>query len=62
MDSCLDLIGPLDVNDSTRRELLAYVQEEGELGWGTEAACSTSERRVGTLLALIAASREDQFA
>jgi uncharacterized protein (DUF1800 family) len=62
VDTCLDLIGPLDVNDSTRRELLTYVQEEGELRWDTEEASQASEQRVGTLLALIAASREYQFA
>jgi uncharacterized protein (DUF1800 family) len=62
VDSCLDLMGPLELNESTYREMLTYVQEGGELRWDTEEACQASERRVGMLLALIAASREYQFA
>jgi uncharacterized protein (DUF1800 family) len=62
VDGCLDLIGPLEVNQSTRQELLAEAQLQGELRWGTEEEFSASERRVGIMLALIAASREYQFA
>ena len=62
VDGCLDLIGPLEVNQSTRQELLAEAQRQGELRWGTEEEFSASERRVGIMLALIAASREYQFA
>ena len=62
VDACLDLLGTLEVNASTRHELLDYVREGGELGWQTAEVCRESERRVGILLALIAASREYQFA
>ena len=62
VDACLDLIGPLELNESSYQEMLAYVQEDGDLSWDSEAARQASERRVGTLLALIAASREYQFA
>jgi uncharacterized protein (DUF1800 family) len=62
VESCLDLLGTLEVNDATRQELLDYVREGGELRWQTEDECRASERRVGILLALIAASREYQFA
>ena len=62
VDACLDLIGPLELNESSYQEMLAYAQEDGDLSWETEAARQASERRVGTLLALIAASREYQFA
>jgi hypothetical protein len=62
VDGCLDLLGPLDVGEHTRSELLAQAEEDGELRWDTEQACTTSERRIGTMLALISASREYQFA
>jgi hypothetical protein len=62
VDRCLDLIGPLEVDESTRRELLDQAAAEGELRWNTKEASTASERRVGIMLALIAASREYQFA
>jgi uncharacterized protein (DUF1800 family) len=62
VDRCLDLIGPLEVDESTRRELLAQAAAEGELRWDTQDASTASQRRVGIMLALIAASREYQFA
>ncbi|MEE9148649.1 MAG: DUF1800 family protein, partial [Candidatus Tectomicrobia bacterium] len=62
VDGCLDLIGPLEMGEQNRSELLAQAEEEDELRWGTEEECSASERRVGVMLALIGASREYQFA
>ena len=62
LEACLDLIGPIDVADATRRELLDQAREGGSLSWSTEDAALQSEQRVGALLALIAASREYQFA
>ncbi|MEC9279744.1 MAG: DUF1800 family protein, partial [Chloroflexota bacterium] len=59
---CLDALGPLEVSESTHGELLAQAQEGGNLSWGTEDERSTSEKRVGIMLALIAASRDYQFA
>jgi hypothetical protein len=62
VDGCLDLLGPLEVGEETRNELLAQAEEDGELRWDTEDARKTSEHRVGIMLALISASREYQFA
>ena len=62
LEACLDLIGPMDVADATRRELLDQAQEGGVLSWAAEDQARRSEQRVGALLALIAASREFQFA
>ena len=61
VDSCLDLIGPLDVAEGTRTEMRSVAEHEGEIRWDTEEASGTSARRVGDMLALIAASREFQF-
>jgi uncharacterized protein (DUF1800 family) len=62
VDGCLDLIGPLEVCEQTRAELLAQAASEGELRWDTAEESRTSEQRVGVMLALISASREYQFA
>jgi uncharacterized protein (DUF1800 family) len=62
VEGCLDLLGPLEVSEQTRGELLAEAAEGGELRWDTEEDTATSEHRVGVMLALISASREYQFA
>jgi uncharacterized protein (DUF1800 family) len=62
VDACVDVLGPLQVGEQTRRELLAQAEEGGELRWDTEADATTSAHRVGVMLALISASREYQFA
>ena len=62
VDACLDLIGPLDVTETTLQELLALAEQQGEVRWDTEEASSTSARRVADMLALIVASKEYQFA
>ena len=62
VDSCLDLLGPLEVGQSTRKELLVMANQDGELRWGTDQERSASVQRVGDTLALIASTREYQFA
>ncbi len=62
VDGCLDLLGPLEVSEQTRSELLAQAEEEGDLRWGTEQASVRPTHRIGVMLALIGASREYQFA
>jgi hypothetical protein len=61
VDSCLDLIGPLEVRPETRQQLLDHASEEGPLGWGTEQDAATSRTRVGEMLQLIASLREFQY-
>ncbi|MCE2463868.1 MAG: DUF1800 domain-containing protein, partial [Dehalococcoidia bacterium] len=62
VNGCADLVGPLDIGDQTRSELLAHAEKGGDLHWGTEQEIKTSEKRVAVMLALIAASKEYQFA
>ena len=61
VDTCLDLIGPLEVADDTRQELIALAQQSGDLSWNGERESSGSARKVGDILALIASTREFQF-
>ena len=37
VDGCLDLVGPMTVADETRKELVNYVAEGGELRHGSES-------------------------
>ncbi len=52
----------LEVSESTHSELLDHAQEDGTLNWDTDEERTASEKRVGIMLALIAASRDYQFA
>ena len=59
---CLDSMGLLQVSDTTLKELLSHALKDGELAWNTPEEISSSEDRVSKLLALIAASKDYQFA
>ena len=61
VDQCVDLIGPLDVSERTRQELISHAVEEGELSWAGGDDRQRSSERVGEMLALIAATTEYQF-
>ena len=60
--ACLDLVGPVEVDEGTFQELLSQAQQGGDISWDSEETSADSERRAGVMLALIAATREFQFA
>ena len=60
--ACLDVMGPLTVSDSTLRELLTHALKSGDLVWDSDEAVAGSEKKIGKILTLIAASRDYQFA
>ena len=62
VDTCLDLMGPLDVDGEARAELVSHAEEEGRLSWGTQQESDTSTQRVGEMLQLIVSLRDCQFA
>ena len=62
VDGCLDLLGPLEVADESRKELIDFVSESGSANWDSEAATAESTQRVGELLQLIVSLREYQYA
>ena len=62
VDTCLDLMGPLDVESKARDELVAHASEEGGLSWDTDEQRAASMRRVAEMLQLIVSLREYQFA
>ena len=62
VDSCLDLMGPLEVNQESRDELIGFVEEGGDFGWNNADQVQASMARVSELLQLIVAIREYQYA
>ena len=58
VEACLEQAGPVEVGEATYSELLEQARQAGDLDWDSDDA----ERRVGLTLALIAASRDFQFA
>lgn len=61
MDRCLDQMGPMDVSENTRKELVAQAESEGPISRGGEEEYAGFSRRVADMLALIAATKEYQF-
>ena len=61
VDACLDIVGPLEVEDSTKESLAQVVGKEGDISLRDRAPGDESEVRVGQLLGLIAATREFQL-
>jgi uncharacterized protein (DUF1800 family) len=62
VDGCLDLMGPVEADEATRKGLAEYVSKEGQVHLGGPAPDDHSEARVGELLGLIASTREFQLA
>ena len=62
VDTCLDLMGPLDIDQATRQELVEHVNSSGALRWGSEQDADVSSGRVGEMLQLIVSLRDYQYA
>jgi hypothetical protein len=62
VDSCLDLLGPVEVGADTKRELVEQAKEWGQIRWDTAANAQAATEHTGKLLQLIVATREYQFA
>jgi len=60
VDACLDLLGPMDVSDSTREAVLTAARKGGNLRF-TGPGDGAAEQRVTELLQLIVATREFQL-
>ena len=61
VDGCLDVIGPITVDDSTRNELISHAQKSGELSHGNDAEQTEFTRRTGEMFQMIASTAEFQF-
>ena len=61
VESCLDLMGPMEVGENTLQQLLVQATHGGEVRWGSPEESEASALKVSEMLQLIAASREYQF-
>ena len=59
---CLDLIGPVEVTEETRRSLIEFAEKDGELRQSTAEERSAFARQVGQMLQMIVSTQEFQFA
>ena len=62
VDGCLDLMGPIDVTEDTKKELLEHARKGGALPHGTQGERAKFARRVGEMLQMIGATADYQFA
>ena len=66
VDSCLDLVGPLTVEESTRADLVRFAHSGGDLVFSSNGSANgqtdDGTDRIVLMLQLIVASREYQFA
>ncbi|MBM3943057.1 MAG: DUF1800 domain-containing protein [SAR202 cluster bacterium] len=62
VDTCLDLIGPLEVTPKTHAALVNHAVLGGKVKWGTAKEKEASDHRVAEMLQLIVSTREFQFA
>jgi uncharacterized protein (DUF1800 family) len=62
VDTCLDLMGPLEVDQETRQELIDHASVDGNLSWGVGQESAKSNERVSEMLQLIVSLRDYQYA
>ena len=61
VDGCLDLVGPMTVDDETRQELVDHAASGGELRHATELERAEFTQRASEMFQLIAGTSEFQF-
>ncbi len=62
VEVCLDMMGPVEVDDATRSELIEHASTQGQVTWNGASANGASDSRVTEMLQLIASLRDYQFA
>ncbi len=62
VDACLDVLGPLEVLDSTRANLVDFASTYGRLSFSDEGTAADTEEAVVTLIQLIVSTQEYQMA
>ena len=62
VDVCLDMMGPVEVDDATLGELVEHASDQGPVRWNGAGTNGASDSRVTEMLQLIASLRDYQFA
>jgi hypothetical protein len=58
VESCLDILGPLEIQGETKDQLVGHARESGDLTWSDDVETSG---RIAEMLQLIVATREFQY-
>ena len=62
VEACLDLVGPMEVAEDTRQEIIAHATPGGDVRFGTDEEDLLAAERVVSVLQLIVSSPEYQMA
>jgi len=62
VESCLDLLGPVEVGSDTRQELTEQAKQWGQIKWNGDTEAKNAAQRATEMMQLIVATREYQFA
>ena len=62
VDRCVDLLGPIEISDTTRSALIEFASREGNVDLTDHEPGGESEQRVANVLRLVASTREYQLA
>ena len=60
VDECLDVLGPLDVLETTRNGLKKYASKYSDLSWSDSYGSSNFDKSAITIIQLIVSSQEYQ--
>ena len=61
VNRCIDVVGSLNITDSTREALIAYAKNGGDIRLSSAADRTEFTRRCGEMFQMIAATGEFQF-
>ena len=61
LDACLEVLGPLEILDSTRANLADFASTYGRLNFSDEATTAGTEEAVLNLIQLIVSTQEYQM-
>ena len=61
VDSCLDLLGPLQIDSKTFAEIHEHVERGGQISWATPEGYEDLSTRIGEILSLIVSTKEYQM-
>ena len=62
VDRCVDLLGPIEISDTTRSALIEFASREGNVDLKDHEPGGESEQRVANVLRLVASTKEYQLA
>ena len=62
VDVCVDLVGPMPMEESTRQGLIEYAQKWGDLSFDSDEARAEAEKNIVAMLQLVVSTQEYQLA